>query len=139
MRWAGVYSGGAKEGAVVKLAGRAVRLTIFVGEGDLWHHKPLYAEIVHRAHKAGLAGATVVRGLEGFGASSRIHTAHPFRLSEDLPLVIVIVDSEERIRAFHPLLDDLDIGGLVFLDEVEVFRYAAGERKRSRWSRRGEG
>jgi PII-like signaling protein len=101
----------------------AVRLSIFVGEGDLWHHKPLYAEIVHRAHKAGLAGATVVRGLEGFGASSRIHVRHPFRLSEDLPLLIVIVDAGERIEEFLPQLDDLDISGLVFRDEVEVIRW----------------
>jgi uncharacterized protein len=110
----------------VKLSGRAVRLSIFVGEGDLWHHKPLYAEIVHRAHKAGLAGATVLRGLEGFGASSRIHTSHPFRLSEDLPLLIVIVDSGHRIEEFLPQLDDLDISGLVFRDEVDVIRYSAG-------------
>lgn len=123
----------------MKLAGRAVRLSIFVGEGDLWHHKPLYAEIVHRAHKAGLAGATVVRGLEGFGASSRIHTPHLFRLSEDLPLLIVIVDTEQRIESFLPQLDDLDISGLVFRDEVEVIRYVAGERKKTRWLRRSSG
>ena len=122
----------------MKLSGRAVRLSIFVGEGDLWHHKPLYAEIVHRAHKAGLAGATVVRGLEGFGASSRIHTPHLFRLSEDLPLLIVIVDRAERIEEFLPLLDDLDISGLVFRDEVDVVRYAA-EPKPSRWPRRSHG
>jgi PII-like signaling protein len=73
-----------------------------------------------------LAGATVVRGLEGFGASSRIHTAHPFRLSEDLPLLVVIVDSQHRIEEFLPKLDDLDISGLVFRDEVDVIRYAAG-------------
>jgi PII-like signaling protein len=101
-------------------------LSIFVGEGDLWHHKPLYAEIVHRAHKAGMAGATVLRGLEGFGASSRIHTSHPFRLSEDLPLLIVIVDSGQRVDDFLPRLDDLDISGLVFRDEVDVIRYSAG-------------
>ncbi len=110
----------------MKLSGRAVRLSIFVGEGDLWHHKPLYAEIVHRAHKAGMAGATVLRGLEGFGASSRIHTSHPFRLSEDLPLLIVIVDSGQRVDDFLPRLDDLDISGLVFRDEVDVIRYSAG-------------
>jgi uncharacterized protein len=110
----------------VKLSGRAVRLSIFVGEGDLWHHKPLYAEIVHRAHKAGMAGATVLRGLEGFGASSRIHTSHPFRPSEDLPLLIVIVDSGQRVDDFLPRLDDLDISGLVFRDEVDVIRYSAG-------------
>lgn len=124
---------------MVRLAGRAVRLSIFVGEGDLWHHKSLYAEIVHRAHQAGLAGATVVRGLEGFGASSRIHTPHLFRLSEDLPLLIVIVDNEQRIQEFLPHLDDLDISGLVFLDEVEVIRYVAGQRPKRRWLRRSNG
>lgn len=124
---------------MVKLAGRAVRLSIFVGEGDLWHHKPLYAEIVHRAHKARLAGATVVRGLEGFGASSRIHAPHLLRLSEDLPLLIVILDTEDKIEAFLPQLDDLDISGLVFRDEVDVVRYTAAlrESKRSWWPRRG--
>ena len=116
----------------MKLSGRAVRLSIFVGESDLWHHKPVYAEIVHRAHRAGLAGATVVRGLEGFGASSRIHAPHLFRLSEDLPLLIVIVDAAERIEDFLPRLDDLDIGGLVFRDEVDVVRYVAGERPKGR-------
>ena len=121
----------------MKLSGRAVRLSIFVGEGDLWHHKPLYAEIVHRAHKAGLAGATVVRGLEGFGASSRIHTPHLFRLSDDLPLLIVIVDNEDRVEEFLPQLDDLDISGLVFRDEVDVIRYiAAAAPKKSRWPHR---
>src|SRR5438067_6982888 len=121
------------EVAVVKLSGRAVRLSIFVGEGDLWHHKPVYAEIVHRAHKAGLAGATVIRGVEGFGASSRIHAPHLFRLSEDLPLLIVIVDAEERIRAFLPELDELVAGGLAFLDEVQVVRYLAGDERRRRY------
>jgi uncharacterized protein len=106
----------------MKLSGRATRLSIFVGESDVWHHKPLYAEIVHRAHRAGLAGATAIRGIEGFGASSRIHTPHLFRLSEDLPLLIVIVDTEERIQAFLPSLDELEISGLVFRDEVDVIR-----------------
>lgn len=110
----------------VKQPGRALRLSIFVGEGDIWHHKPLYAEIVHRAHKTGLAGATVLRGIEGFGASSRIHTAHLFRLSQDLPLLIVIVDAEERIREFLPQLDELVTNGMVTLDEVEAFVYRAG-------------
>jgi PII-like signaling protein len=116
---------------VVRLAGRAVRLSIVVGEGHLWHHKPVSAEIVHRAHKAGLAGATVVRGIEGFGASSRIHTAHPFRLSEDLPQLIVMVDTRARIQAFLPQLDDLDIHGLAFVEDVEVIRYQPAERRTS--------
>jgi PII-like signaling protein len=96
---------------------------------------------VHRAHKVGLAGATVVRGVEGFGASSRIHTPHLFRLSEDLPLLIVIVDAEQRVQDFLPQLDDLDISGLVFLDEVDVIRYAAAPTRRGlrRPRRRGRG
>lgn len=107
----------------MKLAGAALRLTIFVGEGDTWHHKPLYTEIVHRAHHSGLAGASVLRGIEGYGASSRIHTARLLSLSEDLPVAIVIVDSEERIREFLPQLDDLVTEGLVIIDPVEVIRY----------------
>jgi PII-like signaling protein len=105
------------------LRGRALRLTIFVGEDDTWHHKPLYTEIVHRAHAAGLAGASVFRGIEGYGASSHIHTTRLLSLSADLPLAIVIVDVEDRVRAFLPQLDDLVTEGLVILDEVEVVRY----------------
>jgi uncharacterized protein len=112
----------------VKLAGRALRLSIFIGESDTWHHRSVYAEIVRRAHKAGLAGATVIRGIEGFGASSRIHTAHMFRLSNDLPVLIVIIDAEDRIREFLAQLDNLEIGGLVMLDEVHVVRYAVDRR-----------
>lgn len=119
----------------MKLSGRALRLSSFIGEGDFWHHKPLYAEIVHRAHKAGLAGATVIRGIEGYGASSRIHTQHPFRISSDLPLLIAIIDAEDRVRAFLPQLDVLEINGLVTLDNVEVIRYVASEQ-RPRRSRR---
>ena len=111
----------------MKLEGAAVRLTIFIGEDDRWHHKPLYHEIVHRAHKAGLAGASVLRGVEGFGASSRIHTTRLLSLSEDLPVAVVIVDSEERIREFLPQLDELVAEGMVILDEVEVIRYVGRE------------
>ncbi|MFJ8139745.1 DUF190 domain-containing protein [Streptomyces sp. NPDC096013] len=100
--------------------GNALRLTVFIGENDTWHHKPLYAEIVHRAHTAGLAGASVFRGIEGFGASSRVHTSRLLSLSEDLPVAIVIVDTEERVRAFLPQLDELVTGGLVTLDDCEV-------------------
>ena len=113
----------------VKLSGRALRLSIFIGGDDVWHHKALYSEIVLRAHRAGLAGATVIRGIEGYGASSRIHTAHLFRLSSDLPMLIVIVDAEERVREFLPQLDELGLSGLVTLDEVHVVRYVAGAKK----------
>jgi PII-like signaling protein len=114
----------------MRLEGAAVRLTIFIGADDVWRRRPLYTEIVHRAHAAGLAGASVLRGIEGFGASSRIHTARLLSLSEDLPVVVVIVDEEEKIRAFLPHLDELVSEGLVILDPVEVIRYVgrSGER-----------
>ncbi|MFF2200354.1 DUF190 domain-containing protein [Streptomyces sp. NPDC058145] len=108
---------------MTSLTGRALRLTVYIGEDDTWHHKPLYSEIVHRAHASGLAGASVFRGVEGFGASSRIHTSRLLSLSEDLPVAIVVVDTEERIRAFLPQLDELVGEGLVTLEECEVIRY----------------
>ena len=108
----------------MKLEGDALRLTVFVGEADRYHHKPLYTEIVHRAHDAGLAGASVFRGIEGYGASSRIHTTRLLSLSEDLPVAVVIVDAAERVRAFLPQLDELVVEGLVIIDPVEVIRYA---------------
>ncbi|MEI2622407.1 MAG: DUF190 domain-containing protein [Candidatus Nanopelagicales bacterium] len=101
-----------------------MRLTIFVGESDQWHHRPVYTEVVHRAHAAGLAGASVMRGIEGFGASSRVHTTRLLSLSEDLPVAIVIVDTEQRIEAFLPELDELITQGLVILDPVRVIKYA---------------
>ncbi len=108
----------------MKLRGPAQRLTIFVGETDQWHHKPVYTEIVHRAHHAGLAGASVLRGIEGYGASQHVHTTRILSLSEDLPVAVIIVDAAERIQAFLPSLDELITEGLVIIDDVEVITYA---------------
>jgi PII-like signaling protein len=110
----------------VRLQGAARRITIFIGESDRYHHKPLYAEIVHRAHQRGLAGASVFRGIEGFGAASRIHTSRLLSLSEDLPLAIIIVDSAERTDAFLDEIADLVTGGLVMVDDVYVHTNIGG-------------
>jgi PII-like signaling protein len=107
----------------VRIDGPALRLTIFIGEDDRWHHRPLYTEIVHRAHAAGLAGASVLRGIEGYGASSRVHTSRLLSLSEALPVAVIIVDAEEKVRAFLPQLDELVSEGLVTIEPVEVIRY----------------
>jgi uncharacterized protein len=111
----------------VRLTGKALRMTVLVDEDDTWHHKPLFTEIVHRAHAAGLAGASVFRGVEGFGASSLIHTSRLLSMNEDLPMAVVIIDTADRIRAFLPQLDELVIEGLVTVDEVEVIRYVGRE------------
>lgn len=108
------------------LAGPALRLTVLVGERDTWHHRPLYTEIVHRAHEAGLAGASVFRGIEGFGGSSLVHTTRLLSLGDDLPVAVLIVDTEERVRGFLPRLEGLVSDGLVFLDACEVVRFAGG-------------
>ena len=101
----------------------AVLLRIFIGESDRWEQKPLYEAIVLRALELHLAGATVLRGPMGFGKSSRLHTAKILRLSTDLPLVIEIVDSEERINAFLPELQKMVGGGLVTLENVKAIHY----------------
>jgi PII-like signaling protein len=107
----------------MRLQGPARRLTIYIGESDSLHHRPLYTEIVKRAHQGGLAGASVFRGIEGFGASSHIHTTRLLSLSEDLPVAIVIVDAAERVDAFLPQLDELVAEGLVVIEDIEVVRY----------------
>jgi len=102
-------------------------LRIFIGEGDRHEGRPLYEAIVMRARERHLAGATVLRGAMGFGKSSRIHTSKILRLSADLPLVIEIVDSEEKINAFLPELDAMMGGGLVTLEEARVIHYREGQ------------
>jgi uncharacterized protein len=106
----------------------AVLLRIFIGEDDRFEHKPLYEAIVMKARQEHLAGATVLRGPMGFGHSSRLHTAKILRLSEDLPLVIEIVDSEENIEAFLPKLDEMMGSGLVTLEKVQVLQYGSDQR-----------
>ena len=103
----------------------ALLLRIFIGESDRWQHRPLYEAIVLRARELHLAGATVLRGPMGFGKSSRLHTAKILRLSMDLPLVIEIIDSEEKLTAFLPVLDEMMKGGLVTLEKVKVIDYRA--------------
>src|SRR2546430_15480102 len=100
-------------------------LRIFIGESDRWEHKALYEAIVLKARELHLAGATVLRGAMGFGKSSRLHTAKILRLSMDLPVVIEIVDSDEKIRAFLPTLDPMLKGGLLTMEKVEVIDYRA--------------
>ena len=107
----------------------AVLLRIFLGENDKHDGKPLYEAIVLAARTVGLAGATVLRGPMGFGHSSRLHTAKILRLSEDLPLLVEIVDSEEKINAFLPTLDKMMGSGLVTLEKVRVLRYGDGASK----------
>jgi PII-like signaling protein len=104
----------------------AVLLRIFVGESDRHEHHPLYEAIVLKAREAHLAGATVLRGPMGYGKSSRLHTAKILRLSMDLPVVIEIVDSEEKIRSFLPVLDGMLGGGLVTMEKVQVIDYRSG-------------
>ena len=109
----------------MKLEGEGTLLRIYIGELDKWHHEPLYEAIVLRARERGLAGATVLRGPMGFGAHSRLHTAKILRLSEDLPVIIEIVDKEEKIQAFLPELDTMISDGLVTLEKVRVIIYRA--------------
>jgi PII-like signaling protein len=107
--------------------GEAKLLRIFIGEKDRCEGKPLYEHIVQQAREQGLAGATVLRGIEGFGASSLLHTSRLLRLSEDLPLVIEIVDKEDRIQPFveilHTIFDRAKCGGLMTMERVEVVAY----------------
>jgi hypothetical protein len=102
-------------------------LRIFIGEADRWHHQPLYEAIVLKARELGLAGATVLRGPMGFGASSRLHTTKILRLSADLPMVIEIVDREDRLDLLLPHLEEMVREGLVTLEDVRVIHYRASQ------------
>jgi hypothetical protein len=105
----------------------AMLLRIFIGEKDRWEHKALFEAIVLKAREMHLAGATVLRGPMGFGKSSRMHTSKILRLSYDLPIVIEIVDTEDKINAFLPIIDTMIKGGLVTLEKTQVIHYRAGE------------
>jgi uncharacterized protein len=107
----------------MKIEGEGQLLRVFVGESDQWHGRPLYEAIVLAAREHGLAGASVIRGLAGFGANSLIHTVKILRLSEDLPMLVEIVDKPERIQAFLPTLDEMVTEGLVTLEKVNVLIY----------------
>ncbi|MGZ4121044.1 MAG: DUF190 domain-containing protein [Actinomycetota bacterium] len=112
----------------MRIEGNGKLLRIFIGESDQYQHEPLYDAIVRRAREEGLAGATVVRGIEGFGANSHLHTARILRLSEDLPVVIELVDQEERINAFLPILDAMMGEGLVTVENVQIVAYRGKAR-----------
>jgi len=111
----------------MQVPGDAMLLRIYIGEDDQHKHLPLYEAIVLKAREQQVAGATVLRGPLGFGHSSRLHTAKVLRLSEDLPVVVEIIDSEEKIAAFLPLLDAMMTGGLVTLEKVKVLHYGRPE------------
>jgi len=107
----------------MKIEGHGKLLRVLIGESDHWHGKPLFEAIVGTAREAGMAGATVLRGLEGFGADSRMHTARVLRLSQDLPIVVEIVDKPERIDAFLPVLDEMVTEGMVTIQDVHIVAY----------------
>lgn len=109
----------------MKIEGQGLLVRIYVGENDHHEGRPLYQAVVERMRELGLAGATVLRGIEGFGAHARLHTTRLLRLSEDLPILIELVDSEERIRAALPVLDEMVGVGLITLEKVEVIAYRA--------------
>ena len=107
----------------MKLKGKASLLRIFVGESDKFNGKPIYELIVFRARELKLAGATVLRGIMGFGAHSHLHTAKILRLSEDLPIVIEMVDTRENLEKIMPFLDEIVRDGLVTIEDMEIIKY----------------
>jgi len=107
----------------MRIEGEGKLLRIFIGESDHWHGKPLYDAIVERVRSEGLAGATVFRGIEGFGADSRMHTSRILRLSEDLPVLIEIVDTEDRIDRVLPMLDEMVGEGMITVERVHIIAY----------------
>lgn len=113
---------------MTRLEGEGKLLRLFIGESDTWHGKPLYQAIVERVRKEGLAGATVVRGIEGFGADSHLHTSRILRLSEDLPVVIEIVDTPAQIDRVVPILDEMVAEGMLTLERVQIVSYRSSDK-----------
>jgi PII-like signaling protein len=113
----------------MKTPERGKLLRIFIGESDRWQHQPLYEAIVLKARELGMAGATVLRGPMGFGANSHLHTAKILRLSMDLPMIVEIVDTEEKINGLLPHLDEMVLEGLVTLEDILVLKYRANRKK----------
>jgi PII-like signaling protein len=111
----------------MRLEGEGKLLRLFIGESDTWHGKPLYKAIVERVRREGLAGATVLRGIEGFGADSHLHTSRILRLSEDLPVVIEIVDTPEQIDRVVPILDEMVGEGMLTLERVQIVSYRSSD------------
>ena len=112
-----------EDGIIMKIQGPAKKICIYIGDSDRWHGKALHNAIVERARKEGMAGVTILRGIEGFGANSRIHTSSILRLSEDLPVIVEIIDTAERVELFLPLLDEMVTEGLITVEDCEVFKY----------------
>jgi PII-like signaling protein len=111
------------------LDGEQILVRVFIGDADKWHHRPLHSALLERLRKEGFAGATVIRGTAGFGASSIIHTAHLVDLSGDLPVLIEVVDDQQHVDKLFPILDEmLTSGALVTIEKVRVIRYSSGNR-----------
>jgi PII-like signaling protein len=110
------------------LEGTQVLVRVFVGESDQWHHQPLHVALLERLRREGFSGATVTRGVAGFGAHSLIHTANILRLSQDLPVIVEIVDTEAEVERLRPILDEMVAEGLVTMEKVTVLRYTPGRK-----------
>jgi uncharacterized protein len=120
----------------MKIEGQGLLARIYIGESDSWHGRPLYEAIVHMLRDRGIAGATVLRGIEGFGARQHLHTSRILSLSTDLPVLIEVVDQEDRVRAVLPEIDGMVGDGLITLERVEVIAYRANGPEAGRGPRR---
>src|SRR5262249_878059 len=127
-RWRARLGGGPPDRRDVmrELEGQQVLVRIFMGESDQWRPPPLHVRPSERLRRAGFSGATVARGIAGFGAHSLIHTANILRLSQDLPVIVEVVDTEEQVERLRPILDEMVAEGLVTMEKVTVLRYRSG-------------